>query len=248
MNTYIINLKESTERKRYMESVLKPYEDFLNIRFIEAVNGKNFSEEQIKTIWNQTGTFQIYGRFMRNTEIGCALSHRKCCEEMLKSGEEIALIVEDDLVWQNTNLKKTFQILYDFLHTEKPVVVLLSGDYWFTRRKKINDLTLATVREAVCAQAYMLNRSAAEKIIAMKRNYLADDWYHIKKQGIDLYGVYPHIADQNRKNFQTVISTAYEGTIRKNLSLGNRVHSYYRAIVKRILANTGHKERKNFLE
>ena len=49
MNTYIINLKESTERKRYMESLLKPYEDFLNIRFIEAVNGKNFSEEQIKT-------------------------------------------------------------------------------------------------------------------------------------------------------------------------------------------------------
>ena len=86
----------------------------------------------------------------------------------------------------------------------------------------------------------------------MERKYLADDWYHIKKQGIDLYGVYPHIADQNRKNFQTVISTAYEGTIRKNLSLGNRVHSYYRAIVKRIvkriLANTGHKERKNFLE
>ena len=100
MNTYIINLKESTERKRYMESLLKPYEDFLNIRFIEAVNGKNFSEEQIKTIWNQTGTFQIYGRFMRNTEIGCALSHRKCCEELLESDEKVALVVEDDLVWQ----------------------------------------------------------------------------------------------------------------------------------------------------
>ena len=63
----------------------------------------------------------------------------------MKSGEEIALIVEDDLVWQNTNLKKTFQILYDFLHTEKPVVVLLSGDYWFTRRKKINDLYICPV-------------------------------------------------------------------------------------------------------
>ena len=94
MNVYIINLKESTDRKRYMESVLQPYEDFLNIRFIEAVNGKNFSEEQIKNVWNQTGAFQVYGRFMRNTEIGCALSHRKCCEEMLKSGEEIALTGE----------------------------------------------------------------------------------------------------------------------------------------------------------
>lgn len=46
MNTYIINLKESTERKRYMESLLKPYEDFLNIRFIEAVNGKTFPKNR----------------------------------------------------------------------------------------------------------------------------------------------------------------------------------------------------------
>ena len=35
MNTYIINLKESTDRKRYMESVLKPYENFLNICFMK---------------------------------------------------------------------------------------------------------------------------------------------------------------------------------------------------------------------
>ena len=248
MNTYIINLKESTERKRYMESLLKPYEDFLNMHFIEAVNGKNFSEEQIKTIWNQTGTFQIYGRFMRNTEIGCALSHRKCCEELLESDEKVALVVEDDLVWQEANVKKVLSVVEKFLYTEKPAIVLLSGDYWFIQKTKFESIVLATVCEAVCTQAYLINKNAAKKIVAMERKYLADDWYHIRKQGIDLYGVYPHIADQNRKDFQTIISTTYEGTIRKNLSLGNRVHSYYRAIVKRILANTGHKERKNFLE
>ena len=168
--------------------------------------------------------------------------------KLLESDEKVALVVEDDLVWQEANVKKVLSVVEKFLYTEKPAIVLLSGDYWFIQKTKFESIVLATVCEAVCTQAYLINKNAAKKIVAMERKYLADDWYHIRKQGIDLYGVYPHIADQNRKDFQTIISTTYEGTIRKNLSLGNRVHSYYRAIVKRILANTGHKERKNFLE
>ena len=44
MKTFVINLKDASERKRYMESVLHPYAHFLDIEFIEAVDGRKFTQ------------------------------------------------------------------------------------------------------------------------------------------------------------------------------------------------------------
>ena len=248
MKAYIINLKKSTDRKAYMEDLFKPYKGFLEAHFVEGVDGRQLSGEQIGKLWNQRETYGIYGRKMGNAEIGCALSHRKCCGEMLENGDEVALIVEDDLVWQDADIKGIVSEAADFLKTQDAAIVLLSGDYWFTCKRRWKNIRLAYVREAVCAQAYLINRKAARIILNMERKYLADDWYNIKGQGISLYGIYPHVADQNRRDFGTVISSAYEGTIRKNLSFGRMIHSYYRAVIKRVLLHTGHFERKKFVD
>lgn len=251
MKVYVINLKTSIKRKHYMEDILFPYRDFLEVDFIEAVDGRNLSEKQLMQIWNQVETYRNYGRYMRGGEVGCALSHRKCCEEMLKNNEKIALIVEDDLVLQNAKVKEVILSAKGILETEQPTIVLLSGDYWYTRKKQIikgSNLWFAKVREAICTQAYLINQSAAKIVASTVREYLADDWYNWKRQGIALYAAYPHIADQNRRDFNTEVSTAYEGTIRKNLSFTRRLHSYYRAVVKRILASIGYIERKSFMD
>lgn len=246
---FIINLKDSTRRKTYMENVLDPYNSFLKLNFVEAVDGRKYSKEQLWTIWQQEETFKEYGRYMKDVEVGCALSHRKCCELFLKTGETVALIVEDDLVWQDVDVKGCITEASQVLEDDKPGIILLSGDYWFTTKRRIGktDLYLANVREAVCTQAYLINREAARLIVSAERKFLADDWFNIKKQGIRLYGCYPHIADQNRRDFRTEISEDYTGVIRKNMSWGHKLYSYYRAIVKRILVHTGHFESKKFL-
>lgn len=46
MKTYIINLKKSLKRKSYMEELLRSYQDFLDVHFIEAIDGKKMSKEQ----------------------------------------------------------------------------------------------------------------------------------------------------------------------------------------------------------
>ena len=56
MKTYVINLKTSTDRKRYMENLLIPYNDFLDVHFVEAVDGRQLSDEQLSKIWNQEAT------------------------------------------------------------------------------------------------------------------------------------------------------------------------------------------------
>ena len=44
---FIINLKDSTRRKTYMENVLNPYNSFLKLNFVEAVDGRKYSKEQL---------------------------------------------------------------------------------------------------------------------------------------------------------------------------------------------------------
>lgn len=53
MKTYIINLKKSLKRKSYMEELLRSYQDFLDVHFIEAIDGKKMSKEQQSDLWNQ---------------------------------------------------------------------------------------------------------------------------------------------------------------------------------------------------
>lgn len=244
MKTYIINLKKSLERRSYMEELLKPYQGFLEICFIEAVNGREMSKEQLADIWDQKTTYKTYGRYMKSGEIGCALSHRKCYEEILKQQDDMALILEDDISFQDVDMKNIILSVEKIMQTEKPMVVLLSGDYWYTKKNfQFGNIQLANVHEAMGAIAYVVNRSAANRLKSLKRRYLADDWYNIKKTGIKLYALYPHFVDT--ADLGTEISgDGYVGTIRRNLSYPVMLHSYYRAVIRQILGRIGHFEKR----
>lgn len=246
IHTYVINLKESTDRREYMLNLLSAF-DCLEVDFIDAVNGNAMTVKQLEASFDQNKAFRQYGRILRGGEVGCSLSHLKCAQALITSEEDVALVLEDDLVIQDYAIAGLLEKVAELLSSSGPSIVLLSGDYWFGRKKPFsNSYKLANVREAVCSQAYMINRSGAERMISMGAYHLADDWFAMKKAGIKLLALFPHIADQNRLDLDTVISPEYTGFIRKNLSLGRRLHSYYRAIIKRILKSTGHFDYKNF--
>lgn len=246
IRTFVINLKESSDRREYMSNLLSDYSIF-DVTFIEAVNGKNMKQAEVESSFDQNAAFLKYGRVLRGGEIGCTLSHLKCAQALVQSEEDVAIVFEDDLVLQEKELDGLMDEVRTFLLKEGPAIVLFSGDYWFTSKTSFKDkFKLATVREAVCAQAYMINRQAAERLLSMGRSHLADDWFSIKKTGIHLFAICPHVADQNRLDFGTEISPEYTGFIRKNLSLSRRAHSYFRAIVKLILKSSGHFEYKQF--
>lgn len=248
INTYVINLKDSIEKREYITHIFATYQNAFNLKWIEAVDGRNLSDTQLCEIFDQKKAFQTYGRYLKGGEVGCALSHRKCCQEFLNTDDEVALIVEDDLVWQDDNVCSIISQIKAFMSVDHPIIVLLSGDFWFTTTKKLDSgLKLANVREAVCTHAYMINRSAAKIILSTEKCYLADDWYTLTHSRIKLYGIRPHIADQNRRDLKTEISTAYVGLVRRNLSFTKKLHSYYRGVIKHILYYAKHFEYKNFI-
>ncbi len=243
MKTYVINLKTSTDRKRYMENLLIPYNDFLDVHFVEAVDGRQLSDEQLSKIWNQEATYKNYGRYMKGGEIGVSLSNRKCYGEIIKNNDEMALVFEDDVAFRDDVLRKILPLLVNVLRTEKPTVVLLSGSYWFTSFKKIpgTNYQLASVFEAMGAMSYLINQSAARKMLSVEKKYLADDWYNWKQNGIKVYALRPHIAG-DMDLFGSVIAAGSEGWKRENLSFKNKIRAYYRGIIRRYLGSTKHWE------
>lgn len=109
----IINLNRSPERRMQMEKKLKllnvPYE------FVDAVEGGKLDTEIVAEIHKNSTEYQK--KFRRNlspSEIGCALSHVKCYEKVVKEKIPFAIILEDDVYITDKN---AFLAFYN--HVEK---------------------------------------------------------------------------------------------------------------------------------
>lgn len=247
VKAFVINLESSIDRKAYMHQILDAL-SYLDVEFVQAVNGKAMSEAEISECFDQAEAFRHYGRNLRPGEIGCTLSHKKCAQMLLDSSEKCALVLEDDLLLRNeSDLGRVLNNVAEIIDSSKPMIVLFSGDYWFvTKKKMIDGYDLASVRDAVCTQSYMINRAGAEKLLELGNWHVADDWWAIKKKGIILKAVFPHMADQNRADLDTVIAETYGGMVMTNISVPLRIHHFWRSAVKYLLAKTHHFEAKNF--
>lgn len=244
MKTYVINLKRCPERRLYMENLLSKY-PFLNIEFIDAVDGKLLSETQKEEQFDRKAAFKLYGKQLSDGEIGCTLSHQLCYKKIINGKDDFALILEDDLLIKRTDIEAILQNIIQ-IKEEKALAILLSGDYYWTRKKCFfSYYSLAKVYDASCTQAYIINKKAAKALNHKRPYFLADDWV-LFKQKIDLYAIYPHLMDQNRAEFDSEVKANQIGIIKMNLSIKRYIHFLTIALMKKILIWSNHFEKKNF--
>lgn len=237
--TYVINLKDSYNRRNYMEKLLSKY-PFIKYDFIEAIDGRIMSESSLNNFFDYNACLKRNGRIINSGEVGCVLSHRKCYENIIQTNKEFALILEDDIsVVGDINSALTSDII-EIMNSNKPRIIFLSGDYWYWKKNPI-----VSVFYAVGSYAYLINRAAADIIMNIKKPYnVADDWDLYKKKGIKFYAVHPYVIDANIQDFQSDIQQEYWGIQRKNMSFSNVMRSYIMGIVKRCLLYIGHFESK----
>ena len=237
---YIINLPDAKERRLYMERIISPF-DYLDVHFVDAVYGRNLGEDELREQFDVPSSVLLYGRALNRGEIGCTLSHFKCYRRLLESQSDYCLILEDDVtVLSDLVIIKS---LVPLLNKKEPLILLLSGDFWYSTKKELNEhYDIANVVDAVGSYAYMVNRAAAKLLLHenVRPFTVADNWSLYKHQGVKIKAIKPYIIDANIENFSSTIDQAYFGENWKGQSFKALFRAKKLAIIKKLYVYMGH--------
>lgn len=194
MIIYAINMKESEDRRRNI--LLQAHKTGLNIKFIDAVDGRNI-QPSLLSILSKRDSYAI-----TTGEIGCSLSHLAAYNQLLSSREELALIIEDDVSLPE-NINNILNELKIKLNKKRPSVYLLSKVNHYNQKKLdrlSNGSSVHHVFNAAFSHAYIINRPAANNLLnaLLPVWCVADQWSTFQEFGlIKLYGIVPSLIDTN---------------------------------------------------
>lgn len=226
MKTYVINLPQSIERRQSIELQLKKLPE-LQIEFFPAVDGRRMSEEEILQRFDVESAFKYYGRIPMKGEIGCTLSHMWCYQTILSSNDKYALILEDDIKIRDFSVFDISSIERILNKDERPIIVLLSGHYWFLPFK--GKANWKRVFSAWYTHSYVINRAAA-KILCEKLKrpwHIADNWVYIRSLGICVYAVSPHWIDQTSTSKNSTVKDIHGTRLTEGSKLSIKAYLCY---------------------
>lgn len=240
IQTFVINLKRALRRKEYMQELLEQY-DYLDIKFIPAVDGHILTDDYVADNFDESQSYKRYGRRLNRGEIGCTLSHISCYRELLEGSENYALIMEDDIsILKDISVLPSLMQLID--HT-KPTVLLLSGDYWYTKDvSSQNGLDVVKVYDAVGAYAYVINKAAAQLILSKYSlpSHVADHWMLYREIGVNILAIKPYLIDANISGMESTIKQDFFGENRREMHFADLMKVYWYALIKKMLLKFGH--------
>lgn len=241
MKTYVVNLEQSVDRRAAMEEQLARFPQ-LEAEFVPAVDGRKMSEEEVRAAFDVQRARAYYGRDLTRGEIGCTLSHVRCYKRIAEGADRVALILEDDADL-GTRLPDLAPLEAMLSRTRRPTVVLLSGHYWYWpgfRRE------LKRVFCAYYTHSYLINRPAARLLADhfARPFHLADNWIHVRRQGVQVLAVRPHWINQISTDATSTVGDAsmvqnMRGLVKKNLSWGRLIASYYEGLMRKVLKRAG---------
>jgi glycosyl transferase family 25 len=227
MNTYVINLERSKDRKK---SII---EECKNVNIcpiiVEAIDGKKLTKDDLK---NTTKFCEIFGS---NSLKGCALSHLKVWKKFLKDPYPIALILEDDCKFESdvfinelnqglSELPNDFDILFlDCVHSNYMTYLMeLSKIKYPTNAKKYSnslykpDFTLQT-------HSYIISKNGVKKIIDYFEKMLI--YTHVDAQLNDITPPLNKFVLKNKITYQDV-------SIEKSLNITTKYPNKFNKVFK----------------
>lgn len=190
----LLNLKRDQNRRLFMQEQLHA----LNVDYeiVEGIDGRQLSEKDLSS-YSQWAAINSCGRKLSGGEIGCALSHAKIWEKVVKEGMEEALVLEDDVKLSPSILKvlenkSKFPSDYEFINflTDAPQIPF--GPFIF-------DIYRAAQHKGYANRScvYLITRTGAEKLLskAYPLRWATDGLMgRTEITGLISYGLYPQIA------------------------------------------------------
>lgn len=92
---YVVSLLRATDRRKNILSQMVSLG--LDFSFVDAVDAKKIDPEELLAHVDASAVMLRRGRMLTAPEIGCALSHRKIYEDIVRSERSGAIILEDDI-------------------------------------------------------------------------------------------------------------------------------------------------------
>lgn len=237
MKAYVINLEKRTDRREHIEQELSkmPYIDY---EIVNAVDGSLMTHEEKSKLFDIDKFEKRYSKKADNGAVGCALSHQKCFKKIINSSDNYALIFEDDMIVK-TDLKQILEDTKTLYESNKPVVILFSGWFWWNTKNKLNKTCIARIHDALLAQGYLITKSAAKILLDERPFIVSDDWRYIISRGVNVYGVIPHPLEQMWTDTSNI---GYEKTNKIRIALKYRLRVYGTELIRRLYKFCGHFE------
>lgn len=191
LEVYLINLDRSPQRFKVMEKRLLK----LGLKFtrISAVDGKNtiFDDTQI----DENKYEFCHGKYITPTEVACYISHYNTMETFLKSEKKYALILEDDIIF-NDNFMDVLNVLMK--QPDDWDLVKFNGAHGGGKIKYKTilpnvSLVFNLFHQSKCG-AYLINKKAANSYVSkLLPMFVPIDHEYIKfwKYGIKGFSVFP---------------------------------------------------------
>lgn len=204
VSAYVINLDRASKRWAFIEPQVKklkiPYER------VSATDGKQLSKELIKDIVDDVSYTKFFRMHPEVGTIGCSLSHEHVWRQFLKSDNEFALVIEDDVAFDSDKLREAIEFatqnkdLWDILSFESNHYGHPQKIAKFTYEKSGEDSFLVLyITNVKHAGAYLIGRNTAKKLL--EKFYpikMPLDHYYSRSWEFDLRfcGVEPRIVEQ----------------------------------------------------
>ena len=197
IKTYVISLKHSEERRKLLLKEIADF-TFMDVEWIEAVNGKELSQADTNRLFGIRRFACRYNRLPYPGEVGCTLSHRECYRRLLESNLDVALILEDDVFFQDhASVENILTEGTRFLKEKGKGAITLSCHRVGSVKGKpfVTGYSLCRVWFAFGTNAYLIHRYSARKLFMnVPASVLADDYQYMNMKGIPVYGLYPYLS------------------------------------------------------
>lgn len=244
LKAFVINLDRSPER---MEGISKNL-DALGIPFerVAAVDGSKLTEQEIAEHYCEALNKTLHYRPMKAGEVACYLSHRKVCQQILDSGLDYALVLEDDA--ELVPGSREFVEKAAASHQHWDIVKLYEGP---NAKKAIDALKVTeqfsltvTAKVPSGTVAQIISREGARKILAMSERFgrpIDQDIRHWWLHDLRVLGVSPtlvsHVGEESDIDAISGHRKVrdYSRLKRMKLKLAFSISSKFHAMPKQIL-------------
>lgn len=207
---FIVNLKQSVDRRVHMEQVLSSLP--LEYEFVEAVDGRVLTDGYLKEVYDEKACIRNIGRPLSRGEVACALSHVKIWEMIKGRGLEEAFIMEDDICIKDTqafidilsqNNRGRYPSKWElilFAHGNSKIVGHGTKTLSFCRRHIHDSYEICRFKAIAWGTlGYLINQRGVKRLLEVIKPLRStiDDGYTGNIRMVNLYGIEPILIEED---------------------------------------------------